>query len=186
VSNFIGIYNELFPADFCERLIAEHNRLQNISSHNPIGVQRGQDFSEQRRDLSFFFNLTSQDMCGEVNNYLNVALSAYYDEHPALDFIPLSSYEIKVQETLPKGGFHVFHYEQAHATAHLRQLAWMVYLNDTEEGDGTTEFLEQGLRVQPKQGTVVIFPAGWTHTHRGNPVYKSTKYIATGWYFATE
>jgi len=45
-----------------------------------------------------------------------------------------------------------------------------------------TEFLWQGLRVQPKAGTVSIFPASFTHTHRGNPVYSCDKYIATGWY----
>jgi hypothetical protein len=27
-----------------------------------------------------------------------------------------------------------------------------------------------------------IFPAAFTHTHRGNPVYSKDKYIATGWF----
>ena len=28
---------------------------------------------------------------------------------------------------------------------------------------------------------MLIWPAQFTHTHRGNPVYNCTKYVATGW-----
>ena len=58
----------------------------------------------------------------------------------------------------------------------------MIYLNTTTEGEGMTEWINQGVRVQPEQGKVVICPSGFTHTHRGNASYKETKYIATGWY----
>jgi hypothetical protein len=55
----------------------------------------------------------------------------------------------------------------------------MVYLNDVDEG-GETEFLYQQVKIKPKRGTVVIWPGGFTHLHRGNPPLKN-KYIATGW-----
>ena len=58
----------------------------------------------------------------------------------------------------------------------------MIFPKDIQDGEGETEFLWQGLRVKPKAGTVCIFPASFTHTHRGNPVYSCDKYIATGWY----
>ena len=61
-----------------------------------------------------------------------------------------------------------------------RTIAWMVYLNDVEEG-GETEFLYQKRKVKPTKGTVVIWPGSYTHVHRGNPPM-STKYIATGWF----
>jgi len=61
-----------------------------------------------------------------------------------------------------------------------RLLTRMVYLNDVEEG-GETEFLYQSMRVKPKQGTLVIWPAAFTHTHRGNPPLSNSKYIVTGW-----
>ena len=57
----------------------------------------------------------------------------------------------------------------------------MVYLNDVKEG-GETEFQYQKLRVKPKRGTVLIWPGGFTHLHRGNPPLSGDKYIATGWY----
>ena len=49
-----------------------------------------------------------------------------------------------------------------------------------EEG-GETEFLYQSLRVSPKKGTVIIWPSGYYHTHRGNPPLSGVKYLATGW-----
>ena len=41
--------------------------------------------------------------------------------------------------------------------AQQRALAWMVYLNDVEEG-GETEFLYQQLKIKPSKGRVVIWP----------------------------
>ena len=49
-----------------------------------------------------------------------------------------------------------------------RWIAFLVYLNDNFTG-GETEFLYQGIRIAPKKGTTIIFPASYTHMHRGNP-----------------
>jgi hypothetical protein len=56
----------------------------------------------------------------------------------------------------------------------------ILYLNDVEEG-GETEFLYFSKRVKPKQGTLLLFPASFTHTHRGNPPLSGTKYIMNTW-----
>jgi hypothetical protein len=55
-----------------------------------------------------------------------------------------------------------------------------MYLNDVEHG-GETEFLYQKRRVSAKTGRVVIWPAGYTHVHRGNPPLSGEKYLLTGW-----
>jgi hypothetical protein len=56
----------------------------------------------------------------------------------------------------------------------------MLYLNDVEEG-GETEFLYLKKRIKPQQNRLLIWPAGFTHTHRGNPPLSNNKYIITGW-----
>ena len=61
-----------------------------------------------------------------------------------------------------------------------RVLLWTVYLNDVPEA-GETEFLYQGRKVKPEQGSLLIAPAGFTHTHCGHTPKGSDKYIATSW-----
>ena len=81
----------------------------------------------------------------------------------------------------PKGGFHTWHCERGSSDYGSRCLTWTIYLNDIHEG-GETEFLYQHLRVKPNEGSLVIFPASYTHVHRGNPPLKEAKYIITGWF----
>ena len=61
-----------------------------------------------------------------------------------------------------------------------RQFVVQVYLNDDFDG-GEREFLYQERREEAVAGDVLIFPASFTHTHRGNPPLGGTKYIATSW-----
>ena len=86
-----------------------------------------------------------------------------------------------LQKTEPLQGYHTFHSENLAWHGHNRTLAWMLYLNDIEEG-GETEFLYQQLKIKPKRNTFVIWSGSFTHLHRGNPPISGTKYILTGWF----
>lgn len=83
-----------------------------------------------------------------------------------------------------KGGYFHWHSEvypiDAQCEALHRVLFFMFYLNDVVDG-GETEFYYQKLKVKPKTGRMVIAPAGFTHTHRGNMPISSDKYIVTCW-----
>lgn len=83
-----------------------------------------------------------------------------------------------------QGGYHYFHseiYPQGELNEPLhRQLAILLYLNDVEEG-GETEFFYQQTKAKPKAGSMVIFPAGFTHTHKGHIPISDHKYVVTAW-----
>lgn len=83
-----------------------------------------------------------------------------------------------------KGGYPHWHSEQFpqlnYNEALHRVVLYMFYLNDVEEG-GETEFYYQQRKISPKKGTMVIAPAGFTHSHRGNMPISNDKYIATSW-----
>ena len=182
MSDFIGVYEGLASDDYCDRMVAKLDELLENTSCNYYGENTNGGL-RNRKDASRYFERDAQDLAQETNSVLDIALEKYQDEHPALGMNSFYSTICKVQRTPPKGGFHSWHAEQGTTSDSTRCLTWMIYLNDTPEGEGTTEFIEQGLQVQPKKGTVVLFPAAWTHTHRGNPVYTCNKYIATGWYY---
>ena len=87
-----------------------------------------------------------------------------------------------LQRYLPKQGYHKTHCERSGYGESLnRFLVFQTYLNDVKEG-GETEFMHQKLKVKSEKGLTTIFPVEWTHTHRGIPAPKETKYIITGWF----
>ena len=83
-----------------------------------------------------------------------------------------------------RGGYPYWHCElyprDPRAETLHRHLLWTIYLNDGF-GDGETEFLYQRRKIAPKTGSLLIAPAAFTHTHRGNRPFGSDKFIATSW-----
>lgn len=83
-----------------------------------------------------------------------------------------------------QGGYPHWHSEQypldASCEALHRVLLWTIYLNPVKAA-GETEFLYQNRKIAPEPGSLLIAPAGFTHTHRGNRPQGSDKYIATSW-----
>ena len=63
----------------------------------------------------------------------------------------------------------------------LRLLGWMVYLNDVNDG-GETYWPQQKFKKSARKGDLLIWPAGWTHSHHGIVSHTEYKYILTGWY----
>ena len=87
----------------------------------------------------------------------------------------------KLHKVKKSQGYHVWHYETKPKFYPDRVLAWMTYLKVPEEG-GETEFLHQSKRIEPVIGRTLIWPAYFTHVHRGNPPLKGEKYYITGWF----
>ena len=83
-----------------------------------------------------------------------------------------------------QGGYPYWHCElypkDASAETLHRHVLWTIYLNDGFAA-GETEFLYQQRRIVPKTGSLLIAPAAFTHTHRGNRPVGGDKYIATSW-----
>ena len=86
----------------------------------------------------------------------------------------------KIQKTVEEEGYHAWHTENMSVDCSRRLVAWAVYLNTVEQG-GETEFLHQRLRVDAVTGRIVMWPATYTHVHRGNPPLSGVKYLLTGW-----
>lgn len=96
-----------------------------------------------------------------------------------IDPIDISPF-FNMQRYAPGEGFFNYHCERASLKFSDRVLVWMVYLNDVTDR-GETEFYYQHYFERPRQGTLLIWPADWTYTHRGISSPTQTKYILTGW-----
>lgn len=180
--DFIGIYDNALSEEECHHVIDAFNNVEANEKEKVEASQHSYSGELQRKDYVIFASQHFPEIQQLVGDRLHECLILHCEHYFFLKGINATSLEVKLQRTPPKGGYHVWHCEQdcvAHAS---RILAWTIYLNDIPYNEGETEFLWQGVRVNPKAGRCAIWPAAFTHHHRGNPVYTHDKYIATGWY----
>jgi hypothetical protein len=82
------------------------------------------------------------------------------------------------------GGYHHWHsevYLRDRGCEQLHRVLWLLwYLDDVAEG-GETELLHQGRTIQPRRGTLVVAPAGFTHTHKGHVPRSGDKHVLASW-----
>lgn len=183
MKDFIAVYDDVVSEHDCGDVIEAFNYLRAAGFTFDRQTYEGA-LKNTKNDLSAF----SSELIGTPNaatlKIISSAWSACFNSYVA-EFeegffaANIAMFESRIQKTDPGQGYHVWHSEQSRAT-NGRVLAWTLYLNDVAEG-GETEFLYQSKRVSPKTGRVVIWPAGWTHIHRGNPPLSGEKYIVTGW-----
>lgn len=189
MKEFIGVFENAITDRHCEELIDAFKTSKEMGQTRmrqeyDDSLITGKDdesmtLAEPNSELS---KITFQNQAGFLEYMNDEIVEAYVKHHPILSEHPRCVFEGKVQRTLPGQGYHIWHCEQNGTKTHDRDrfLAWSVFLNDVEEG-GETEFLHQHLRFKPKAGTALVFPAYFTHLHRGNPPLSGEKYIATGW-----
>ena len=191
-NNFIGMYENVFPEYFCQHMISEFERLNsNGYCGNRQETENAKKYNKQ--DEFVFLNLKNHGVSSfqERNaekiffNRLQNCFDDYVEEYDILKHFDLRCTSVKMQKTVPGGGYHIWHSEQGNHQSANRGLVYAVYLNTLDEdGAGETEFLYQRIRIPPKENTLIIWPAAFTHAHRGNVVHGQTpKYIITGWFY---
>jgi hypothetical protein len=186
-TDFIGIFdNILTPAD-CQRFVDYFNSMKSLNL-----VYNRQDLKDapahKKQDETVFMlehtTLPVHKRNPVMERFVDKFWPCYEDyvkEYSILGDIETHGIvSARLQKTLPGQGYHQWHFESAGSSVSTRIVAWSIYLNDVEHG-GETEFLYQKRRVSAKTGRVVIWPAGYTHVHRGNPPLSGEKYLLTGW-----
>ena len=208
---FIWVRDEMLPPNLCEDII---NRFENDNrvtkgivgsdrSYQP-DIKRSDDlnisgFPEEWNDVDSFLSSVLGFSIKEYRADIEQAHSlkkfednySFDDEKPLFPFLPLqvdncvTDSGFQVQRTYPHDRYD-WHPDDIieYAAAKQRVLTYIFYLNDITEG-GETEFMN-GIKVQPRQGRMVLFPSTWTYLHRGRPpLGRTTKYIATGWVYVS-
>jgi len=181
--HFIGSWN-LKPIELCDEIVNYFEQNTSKQKKGRIGSGLNQDIKKSV-DVAILPNEINLPKNQILNAYLNALFTCHKDY--LLQWPFLTSFANKVEI----GSFNIQryqtgeHFQQIHSertsisTLH-RLFAWMTYLNDVEDG-GTTFFSHYNLEIKPKKGLTLIWPAEWTHAHKGNVIHSGTKYIITGW-----
>lgn len=182
-TDFVGVYDNFFTKKECK------NAIDLFEKYHKKNFTYQRIFNEglSKNDTSLGLNNLIELDCDVdfIDSFQEKFYSKIYPlynlKYPTLQILTKHKIKyIKIQKTNPQEGYHVWHCEHDGESSRDRVLSWILYLNTIDDG-GETEFLYQSLRVKPKQGTFILFPASFTHTHRGNPPLKESKYVATGW-----
>ncbi len=184
---FIWQKENSLTKEFCDHCIAKFEKDENKKQGQTGGginlnVKRSIDLSISSYDLwdsedKTFFNSLNTSLT-EYQKFLSRNLSF------SLDILGnLSDSGYHMQKTGP-GEFYSWHHDFVYSTKTWRFLTYIWYLNDVHDG-GYTEFYN-GMKIQPKTGKLLLFPATWNYYHRGYPPKTETKYICTGWISTTE
>ena len=184
--DFIGIWDNNVDENICKELIKyydwtienNYNISPNIDGNNKI-------IQLDREDEAIYINSASpqypQSLCEQYWNCVDQCLLEYMTKYSVQVNGSLNSWMFKVHKVKEKQGYHAWHYENGGYEVRDRFLVFMTYLQAPSEG-GETEFLYQSKRIDPVVGRTLIWPAGFTHMHRGNPPLEGEKMYITGWF----
>ena len=188
-SDYIWVKENSLTRYFCNKVIKKYDK-EDGKHDGLVGHDRRIDHSIKRTKD---FNLTRSPKWSKEDKVFSKALKkgiAEYNLHLQsihIKNLPYANEHVtdlgfKLQRYEP-GGFYDWHndwiMDQVHGS---RIYVFMWYLNSIRERDGGyTEFTD-GTRLQPKCGSLVMFPATWTYLHRGYPP-KVRKYLCNGWIY---
>ena len=191
MNNFIELYVNALSPKQCDVAIKDFDTLSKLGlSHNRqvYGISKTEKDDDS---ISVAEMLTQQvGTSGQmITEAVNRCILDYCEKYEVGLFggfrggksFPIAPEGAKLQKTEKGQGYHVWHCEKNSGRNNNRVLSWILYLNDVEEG-GETEFIHYSKRFKPMKGSLLVFPAHFTHVHRGNPPLSGTKYIATGWH----
>ncbi len=188
MNNFIERYENALSMDQCQELCDYYERMK--ASGFSTTREQNEGAPQHLKDDGTIFQASPEVMkvagAASMNSIINSAFWKHYEQFYSRKYSlirigdPHGVYSIRIQKTDVGGGYHLWHFEDDVRRNAGRVLVFQFFLNDVTEG-GETEFLYQRVRFKPEAGTLLIWPASFTHSHRGNPPITSSKYIATGW-----
>jgi len=177
-------------AGVCDSLVALHKKARKLGlvQKGKLGTDDGVAVDKTKKDsydlglVTVPDELTEEYRLPDYFSELQKCFAQYYDKYPELKMAGGCNIVESpiIQYYKPGGGFKMMHYERTGWETTTRQLVFMTYLNDVDDGGGT-HFKYQDVTTTARKGKTVIWPSDFTHTHAGVVSRTQSKYIITGW-----
>jgi len=177
VHPFIRLYPDMLPAARCREIRARFDGDARVGAGRALGAAD----AKRCRELV----ITQLPEWAEASAAIRATVQASAGRYRE-DVLPFklihkqvrdSGYQIQRYDPNGSDGFD-WHADAINRDSCTRLLAMILYLNDVADG-GETEFFAQKLKVQPRAGAVLWFPAGFEYMHRGLAPRSEAKYIVT-------
>ena len=196
--NFIEVFNNALSTEDCKYIIDFMN-TDGVLAPGMVSTLNGECKVKEHHKLSHEITMdlrgdvpknlqswSNYDVYDNINLTIGTSLldktNHYVRMNPQLGSLAkwgvVERYNL--QKYYPEEGYFSLHCENSDTMTSNRILAWMFYLNTVK--DGGTYFENYDLTMDAVEGRLVIWPAYWTHFHRGIVSKTETKYITTGWF----
>tara|TARA_R100000234_G_C4913302_1_gene140863 strand:- start:48 stop:590 length:543 start_codon:yes stop_codon:yes gene_type:complete len=162
----------------CDGLIDYFKKNKEYKNQGEVGDGVVNKKIKNSKDVSFM-NGSNDTRIENFFKALNPLIANYAQKYGISDAMRTASIN-NIQHYEPKGGYPVFHYENSFKTPY-RTVVYMLYLNTVTDGGGT-HFPFQDTLTNAIKGDMILWPAGFTHPHRGIVSETQEKYICTGWF----
>ena len=171
LSDFVRVYDGVLPPSFCKELMttfesSPHQRVVD-NDFKPFFTELNlnQHYPEYRDRLVKYALYPMSHYCVELKEYAQFLKQ----ERIAMEEFRVKRYNSETGEQFAE------HVDACSLQSSKRSLAFLFYLNDDFTGGET--FFNPDRTIQPKAGSVIIFPPTWQYPHAGLPLMTGTKYI---------
>lgn len=176
LSDYIKVYDDTLTLAQCDKFIQLFESATDLQVQRDHGPYRFTEINavQARWDLNVLF--------AQIMHYKR----RYWDEcHILYEHVnPDNQWEeLRMKRYVPDGVQQFAkHTDSWGRDSAQRFLVYFWYLNDVEQG-GETEFygLDRSVKVQPRAGRLIMFPATWQYLHAGLPPVSGNKYIIGGY-----
>lgn len=174
LEDWIAIYDNAIPDDFCDKCISIFE-----DAHNVKGA-----YKEYWRRCVEFIALDSTSLWDQLKSLIKTYYDRYRCEHKCgtLHFANTIEAPNMYRYDVDPNNPNIFntHSDNWNCPTSSRQVSVIIYLNDVAEG-GSTNFTDLNIQVAPKKGRMLFFPSFYNYMHKGEAPISNTKYIIVTW-----
>ncbi len=181
-NSFICIEDGSIPANLCDQIVASFEASPGVVAGRVVD-ETGTHVVNKKAKISVDLDFSNEvgkdsEMDRSLFSLVNLAFQRYVEKFGVLKAFSIYDTGYFLTRYEKGQGFYDWHIDAGNEATINRLFSCLIYLNDVEEG-GETEFFYQKLTIKPVKGRLVLFPAAWTHLHRGVVPVSGDKYIMT-------
>ncbi len=181
-NSFICVEDNALPDHLCNEIISFFECSQ-LKLEGRVIDASGNHVVNTKAKISMDLDLSGEagmgsDVDHELYRLVGRAFNTYVDMFGVLKAFSVYDTGYFMTRYLKGEGFYDWHIDAGNDATINRLFSCLIYLNTVKEG-GETEFFYQKVSVKPTKGRLILFPAAWTHLHKGSVPVSEDKYILT-------
>ena len=139
--------------------------INKVRTNYSLSLKKASEIDPNLKNINEKFNKIVNVCLSSYRSMFNINETFFYTESNSL---------LKYTDSQ----YYKAHYDGD--TSSRRVVSPIVYLNEDYEG-GEIEFVNFGIKIKPKAGSLLVFPSNYAYRHIAHPVTSGEKYAIVTW-----